>query len=324
MADTENIDIVELGYSHAAPLASAQSSHQTPAAGARAPDLAANDPDDSRPAPGLDQVSLTLRRGERIALVGPSGSGKSTLMRVLAGLYETPHGRFDVDGITRLGLRDLGGVATLVTQEADVFEAWADLARHYRLDPGATAISGYSMGGGGTFKLAQRWPDLFARGDAVVHVLHRRQQRQPVHQLALHGQGFLQQVLCVESQRALHRLRVRRAGAAGAGLAGFAGLGVLVALGALVALVALVAFGALGASAGVARAVGLAGAAFAGAACIIRRTSRSSSAMRRCAASISVRVAGADCASRTRRPQFAKCFRLHRTRPRAPLAVLPY
>jgi len=117
------IDIVDLGYSHAAPLASEPSSRQTPAAAPAAPDLAANDPDDSRRAPGLDQVSLTLRRGERIALVGPSGSGKSTLMRVLAGLYETPHGRFEVDGVTQLGLRDLNSVATLVTQEADVFEA---------------------------------------------------------------------------------------------------------------------------------------------------------------------------------------------------------
>jgi hypothetical protein len=48
--------------------------------------------------------------------------------------------------------------------EADVFEAWADVARRYRLDPDWTAIAGYSMGGGGTYKLIQRWPDLFARG----------------------------------------------------------------------------------------------------------------------------------------------------------------
>ena len=48
--------------------------------------------------------------------------------------------------------------------EADTFEAWADVARRYRLDPDWAAVSGYSMGGGGTFKLIQRWPDLFARG----------------------------------------------------------------------------------------------------------------------------------------------------------------
>jgi hypothetical protein len=51
--------------------------------------------------------------------------------------------------------------------EANVFETWADVARHYRLDPGRTTISGYSMGGGGTYRLMSRWPDLFARGAAV-------------------------------------------------------------------------------------------------------------------------------------------------------------
>jgi dienelactone hydrolase len=48
--------------------------------------------------------------------------------------------------------------------EADVFEAWADAATRYRLDGSRTAVSGYSMGGGGTYKLLERWPDLFARG----------------------------------------------------------------------------------------------------------------------------------------------------------------
>ena len=59
--------------------------------------------------------------------------------------------------------RDPQGDYTDAT-EADVFETWADVARHYRLDPAFTDISGYSMGGGGTYKLIERWPDLFARG----------------------------------------------------------------------------------------------------------------------------------------------------------------
>lgn len=51
---------------------------------------------------------------------------------------------------------------------ADTFEVWADVARRYRLDPGYTSISGYSMGGYGSYKLAAQFPDLFAAGQPVV------------------------------------------------------------------------------------------------------------------------------------------------------------
>jgi hypothetical protein len=51
---------------------------------------------------------------------------------------------------------------------ADVFEVWADVARRYRLDPAWTVITGYSMGGIGTFKLAEQFPDLFAKAQPTV------------------------------------------------------------------------------------------------------------------------------------------------------------
>ena len=51
---------------------------------------------------------------------------------------------------------------------ADVFEVWADVARRYKLDPDWTVITGYSMGGIGTFKLAEQFPDLFARAQPTV------------------------------------------------------------------------------------------------------------------------------------------------------------
>lgn len=52
--------------------------------------------------------------------------------------------------------------------EADLFETWADVARHYDLDPRWSAASGYSMGGFGTYRMLARWPDLFGRGFSVV------------------------------------------------------------------------------------------------------------------------------------------------------------
>ncbi|GAA4442861.1 ABC transporter ATP-binding protein [Phytohabitans houttuyneae] len=49
--------------------------------------------------PAVRDVTLTLRRGETIALVGENGSGKSTLARLLAGLYHPDRGTVVWDGV---------------------------------------------------------------------------------------------------------------------------------------------------------------------------------------------------------------------------------
>jgi hypothetical protein len=52
--------------------------------------------------------------------------------------------------------------------EADVSEAWADVAANYPLNPAYTDIAGYSMGGIGTFDVGAQFPDLFARAQPTV------------------------------------------------------------------------------------------------------------------------------------------------------------
>ena len=52
--------------------------------------------------------------------------------------------------------------------EADVFEVWAEVARLYKLDPAYTEITGYSMGGIGTYDVGAQFPDLFARAQPTV------------------------------------------------------------------------------------------------------------------------------------------------------------
>jgi ABC-type bacteriocin/lantibiotic exporter with double-glycine peptidase domain len=49
--------------------------------------------------PSLDKFSMTVRKGESIALVGQSGAGKTTVVDLLLGLLPDYQGRFLVDGI---------------------------------------------------------------------------------------------------------------------------------------------------------------------------------------------------------------------------------
>jgi putative ABC transport system ATP-binding protein len=49
--------------------------------------------------PALSRASLTVRRGEAVAIVGPSGSGKSTLLNLIAGLDRPDSGTVTVNGI---------------------------------------------------------------------------------------------------------------------------------------------------------------------------------------------------------------------------------
>lgn len=46
----------------------------------------------------IDDLSLDLRRGARLALIGHNGAGKTTLLRVLAGIFEPTEGRVRVEG----------------------------------------------------------------------------------------------------------------------------------------------------------------------------------------------------------------------------------
>ncbi|OIQ78868.1 lipid A export ATP-binding/permease protein MsbA [mine drainage metagenome] len=69
--------------------------------------------------PVLDGVSLQIRAGERLALVGPSGAGKTTLMRLVPRLLEPTSGRLLLDGVPlrEWSLHSLRQQIALVSQD---------------------------------------------------------------------------------------------------------------------------------------------------------------------------------------------------------------
>lgn len=74
----------------------------------------------------LDQVDLTVYRGEALAIIGPSGTGKSTSLRIMAGLLAPDKGEVFVQGKRREGL--IGDAfdpirISMVFQQAALFDS---------------------------------------------------------------------------------------------------------------------------------------------------------------------------------------------------------
>jgi ATP-binding cassette subfamily B protein len=77
--------------------------------------------------PAIDGVSLSVRAGEKVAIVGPSGAGKSTLFHLILRFYDPSSGVISLDGVAVRDAdpRDLRSHIALVPQESVVFAASA-------------------------------------------------------------------------------------------------------------------------------------------------------------------------------------------------------
>lgn len=107
----------------------------------------------------LNNVALSFRRGEKVAVIGESGSGKTTFLRIIRGLYTPTQASVSLDGKELAhGFLSMKNDIALIPQEPEIF---------------ATTIrENITMGLDRTEKEIQKYMDL-ARFDAVVKRLPR-------------------------------------------------------------------------------------------------------------------------------------------------------
>ncbi len=89
--------------------------------------------------PALHDVSLDVRRGETVALVGDSGGGKTSLVNLILRLYDPTAGQVLINGtdIREFNLRDLRSKIGIVTQRVFIFNdtVAANVAYGSEIDP---------------------------------------------------------------------------------------------------------------------------------------------------------------------------------------------
>ncbi len=86
----------------------------------------------------LDQINLSVKAGETLAIIGSSGSGKSTLLGILAGLDTPSSGTVVIDGQDITAMDEEGRAAVRAGHVGFVFQS-------FHLLPGLTALENVAL-----------------------------------------------------------------------------------------------------------------------------------------------------------------------------------
>lgn len=113
-------------------------------------------------APALDNVSLDIKRGETVALVGHSGSGKSTIVGLLTGLFRQQQGHILVDGLPldQYDIRSWRKRLAVVSQDVVLFN---DTVRG-NLEFGMAGVSDEELAAAARFAAASEFIEQLPEG----------------------------------------------------------------------------------------------------------------------------------------------------------------
>jgi NitT/TauT family transport system ATP-binding protein len=120
----------------------------------------------ARSTAAVEQISLSIGRGEFVALLGPSGCGKSTLLNVMAGFLPPTEGNVRLDGAPLLGPSAKCGV---VFQKHSLFP-WMSAVDNVAYGPrrlgipGARRIAEELLETVGLGHVANAWPSSLSGG----------------------------------------------------------------------------------------------------------------------------------------------------------------
>ncbi|RPH65480.1 MAG: ABC transporter ATP-binding protein, partial [Burkholderiales bacterium] len=117
----------------------------------------------------LDRVSLSIGRGECVAIMGPSGSGKSTFMNLIGCLDVPTSGSYQLDGREVAGLSDDELAAIRNRRIGFVFQQFNLLARTRALDNAALPLLYAGLGRAERERRARARLEQVGLGDRLEH-----------------------------------------------------------------------------------------------------------------------------------------------------------